>query len=135
MRKPAPPRDIPPPLELECLKALWRIGDGTVKDVRVVLTENRHLAYTTVMTVLDRLVKRGTVQRKRTGRSFTYTPRVGREAVRTLAVKELVDSFFDGSADQLVNYLATAYTAKRDLSVDEESEPDLVTNSLETELL
>jgi len=108
MRKPGPPREIPPPLELECLKALWRIGDGTVKDVRQVLIEHRNLAYTTVMTVLDRLVRRGSVERQKRGRSFVYTPRLGREELRRLAVKELVDSFFDGSTEQLVAYLRSA---------------------------
>jgi predicted transcriptional regulator len=87
------------------------------------------------MTVLDRLVKRGTVHRKKTGRSFTYTPRVGREALRTLAVKELVDAFFDGSAEQLLNYLETAYAERAVTSTNHQPEPVAVTNSLDTELL
>lgn len=44
MRRPAPPRDIPPPLELECLKALWGLGEGSVRDVRKILVANRNLA-------------------------------------------------------------------------------------------
>lgn len=108
MRKSGAPREIPPPLELECLKALWKIGDGTVKDVRQVLIEHRNLAYTTVMTVLDRLVRRGSVERQKCGRSFVYTPRLGREELRRLAVKELVDSFFDGSTEELIAYLRGA---------------------------
>jgi predicted transcriptional regulator len=107
MPRSRPARDIPPPLELECLKALWRIGDGTVKDVRKVLTEQRNLAYTTVMTVLDRLVRRGGVERRKEGRAFVYTPRVGRDELRRLAVEELVDSFFDGSKEALLAYLAS----------------------------
>ena len=105
MRKPAPPRDIPPPLELECLKALWRLGEGTVKDVREVLTENRRLAYTTVMTVLDRLVRREAVGRRKTGRAFVYAPLKERDALRKIAVRELVDCFFDGSHEALLEYL------------------------------
>jgi predicted transcriptional regulator len=108
MRKRGAPRDIPPPLELECLKALWSIGEANVKDVRLVLTENRNLAYTTVMTVLDRLVKRGGVERRNVGRSFLYAPLVTRDTLRRLAVKELIDSFFDGSGDQLLAYLRNA---------------------------
>lgn len=112
MRKSGAPREIPPPLELECLKALWKIGDGTVKDVRQVLIEHRNLAYTTVMTVLDRLVRRGSVERQKCGRSFVYTPRLGREELRRLAVKELVDSFFDGSTEELVAYLRRGAVAE-----------------------
>jgi BlaI family penicillinase repressor len=105
MRRPAPRREIPPPLELECLKALWGLGQGRVRDVREVMVGNRNLAYTTVMTVLDRLEKRGGVTRRKEGRYFLYTPNVSREELRGFAVKELVDTFFDGSADALLAYL------------------------------
>ena len=98
-------REIPPPLELQCLKALWELGEANVKDVRRVLTINRKLAYTTVMTVLDRLERRGGVRRRKIGRSFVYTPMLSRESLRRLALKEFVDSFFDGSTDSLKNYL------------------------------
>jgi BlaI family penicillinase repressor len=106
MRRPAPPRDIPPPLELECLKALWGLGHGSVRDVRQVLVGNRNLAYTTVMTVLDRLEKRGGVTRHKQGRAFIYEPKISREALRQFAVKELVDAFFDGSENALMHYLS-----------------------------
>ena len=105
MRKQGPPREIPPPLELECLKALWRLREGSVKDVRQVITENRHLAYTTVMTVLDRLAKRGRVERRKVGRAFVYVPTVEREELRRLAVKDLVETHFAGSYDALLAYL------------------------------
>jgi BlaI family penicillinase repressor len=105
------PREIPPPLELQCLKALWQLGEANVKDVRRVLTSNRKLAYTTVMTVLDRLERRGGVRRRKIGRSFVYTPMLSRESLRRLALKEFVDSFFDGSTDSLKHYLEGAAPA------------------------
>ena len=105
MRKAGPPAEIPPPLELECLKALWTLGEGNVKDVREVMTESRNLAYTTVMTVLDRLEKRGKVARRKQGRKFVYTPAVSRDALRRLAVDALIEDFFDGSESQLADYI------------------------------
>jgi predicted transcriptional regulator len=108
------PREIPPPLELQCLKALWQLGEANVKDVRRVLTSNRKLAYTTVMTVLDRLERRGGVRRRKIGRSFVYTPMLSRESLRRLALKEFVDSFFDGSTDSLKHYLDHAVPADPD---------------------
>jgi predicted transcriptional regulator len=104
MRRPAPPRDIPPPLELECLKALWQLGEGNVKDVRDVLAK-RNLAYTTVMTLLDRLVKKGGASRRKVGRYFVYSPSLSREVLQRLAVQELVDAFFNGSREELLAYL------------------------------
>jgi BlaI family penicillinase repressor len=121
MRKPAPPRDIPPPLELECLKALWGIGEGTVRDVREVLVGNRNLAYTTVMTVLERLEKRGGVSRRKHGRSFIYVPKVSQDAIRRYAVKELVDTFFAGSEQALRSYLDNTGTFRRSAMESDDS--------------
>ena len=105
MRKPGRASEIPPPLELDCLRALWRIGEGSVKDVRGVMTEDRNLAYTTIMTVLERLTRRGAVERKKSGRAFVYLPVMGRDQARRLAVKELAATYFEGSVDRLREYL------------------------------
>jgi predicted transcriptional regulator len=98
-------REIPPPLELECLKALWTLGEGNVKDVRQALTGSRRLAYTTVMTVLDRLARKGGVARRKVGRSFVYAPVLSRSVLRRVAVQDLVDRFFEGSQQALIDQL------------------------------
>jgi predicted transcriptional regulator len=97
--------EIPPPLELECLKVLWTLGEGNVKDVRQALTGSRNLAYTTVMTVLDRLTRKGGVARRKVGRSFVYVPVLSRGVLRRLAVQDLVDRFFEGSQAALMELL------------------------------
>jgi BlaI family transcriptional regulator, penicillinase repressor len=79
-----------------------------VRDVRQALVEDRNLAYTTVMTVLDRLEKRGGVSRRKQGRHFLYAPKVSRETLRKLAVQDLAEDFFDGSLEDLRQYLARA---------------------------
>lgn len=105
MRRPGPPREIPPPLELECLKVLWTLGEGNVHDVRQVLSERRALAYTTVMTLLERLVRKGGVTRRKVGRSFVYSPLLNKDLLRRAAVRELVDCFFEGSEVALMDYV------------------------------
>ena len=99
-------REIPPPLELECLSALWRLGQGNVTQVREALLPSRQLAYTTVMTVLERLAGKGMVSREKAGRFFLYSPLRSREEVRALAVTQLVERLFDGSKRSLEEYLA-----------------------------
>jgi predicted transcriptional regulator len=106
-------RAIPPPLELECLKALWSLGEGSVKDVRGTLIRERNLAYTTVMTILDRLAKKQRVVRRKVGRSFVYSPLLSRDELRRLAIRDLVDSFFDGSEHGLIAYLQRGNRAER----------------------
>jgi predicted transcriptional regulator len=105
MRKPAPTRDIPPPLELECLKVLWKLDEASVKDVRSHLAPGRNLAYTTVMTLLERLARKGGASRRKVGRMFVYSPALPRDLLRRLAVDELVNSFFDGSSSELLDFL------------------------------
>ncbi len=98
-------RDVPAPLELDCLKVLWQMGHGSVREVRAALNQNRTLAYTTVMTVLDRLARKGGVARRRVGRSLVYTPLFTRQNLRRVAVQNLVQSLFDGSEEALLEYL------------------------------
>lgn len=114
MRRLSATPEIPPPLELECLKVLWLLGEANVRDVRQALAGQRSLAYTTVMTILDRLARKGSVTRRKLGRSFVYAPVVRRDALRRIAVNELVACFFDGSPDALIDYLrasANGHTA------------------------
>ena len=98
-------RDLPPPLELLCLNALWTLRQGNVQDVRNAVAGKKALAYTTVMTILERLVKRNLVARQKSGRSFVYTPQTTRDSIRRIALKEFVDCHFDGSEEQLMAYL------------------------------
>jgi BlaI family penicillinase repressor len=101
-------RDVPPPLELLCLKALWTLQEGNVKDVQRIVNETRPLAYTTIMTVLERLLRKGKLTRRKVGRAFIYTPQAGRDEMRKAAIRELLDSFFEGSEDQLLAFLGKA---------------------------
>lgn len=98
-------RDVPPPLELLCLKALWSLQRGKVKDVREVVAQSRPLAYTTIMTVLDRLVRKGKLTRQKAGRAFIYAPQTPRDVMRRAAIRELLDGYFDGSEAQLIEFL------------------------------
>jgi BlaI family penicillinase repressor len=98
-------RDVPPPLELLCLQALWSLEEGNVRAVREIVAQTRPLAYTTIMTVLDRLVRKGKLTRRKVGRAFVYSPQMSRDAMRHAAVRELVDGFFDGSEAALAAFL------------------------------
>lgn len=63
------------PLEQAVLELLWaNPGPRSVADVLELLNRDRHLAYTTVMTVLDRLAKKGMVTRERVERAWQYQP-------------------------------------------------------------
>lgn len=62
-------------LEQRILEVLWSTDAAlSVADVHAVLNEERQLAYTTVMTVLDRLAKKGLVTRELVARAWRYRP-------------------------------------------------------------
>jgi predicted transcriptional regulator len=95
----------PSRLELQALKALWTLGSGTVADVRDALEPERELAYTTVLTLLDRLETKGAVQRRKQGRGYIYRPELSREAALERALERVASDFFQGSRERLSAYL------------------------------
>jgi BlaI family penicillinase repressor len=94
------------PLELECLSVLWPLGEGTVRDIHHGLTASRRRAYTTVMTIMDRLEQKGIVARRKVGRAFLYQPKLSAEEARGKAVEKIVEGFFNGSPEALVAHLS-----------------------------
>ncbi len=96
-------------LELSVMEILWAWGGGTVRDV--VHHLDRPLAYTTVMTTLDRLYKKGLLERQKKDRAFRYTPRMSRLEWERARASNLLASFLDGpqpSRDLLISCLVDA---------------------------
>ena len=89
------------------MSALWLLEQATVHEIRAEIEHHRPLAYTTVMTVMDRLARKGIASRQKRGRSHVYRPAIAEQAIRSRAVEKLVNSFFAGSAQKLLEYLRT----------------------------
>ncbi len=98
-------RELPPPLEMACLNALWEMGEGNVEEVRTFVSRSRPLAYTTVLTLLDRLSRRGAVSRRKEGRGFHYQPSIDRDKLRRLALGHLLEHHFNGSLGSLRSFI------------------------------
>lgn len=94
-------------LEREVMDQLWAAEQPlTVRAVHSRLAESRDLAYTTVMTVLDRLTKKGAAQRVREGKAYLYEPVAEREQL----VADLMHEALDGAGDRsaaLVRFVDT----------------------------
>jgi predicted transcriptional regulator len=84
------------PLEQRLLEALWSRGNATVRELLESGVEN--LAYTTVMTTLDRLYKKQLLTREVEGRAFRYAPRVTREELHCEAAGEAFRQLLDSSS-------------------------------------
>jgi predicted transcriptional regulator len=83
------------PLEQRTLEGLWARGSATVRE----LLENDHpaLAYTTLMTTLDRLFKKGLLSRSEEGRAFRYSPRFSRQELHCEAAGQALRQLLDAS--------------------------------------
>ena len=81
-------------LELELMEILWSRPDSSVRDVVDRLA--RPLAYTTVMTTLDRLYKKGLLERSTSQRAFLYSPRLTRQEWERQRAGTLVANFLAG---------------------------------------
>jgi predicted transcriptional regulator len=83
------------PLEERLLEALWQRGDATVREV--VDSACPDLAYTTVMTTLDRLFKKKLLSRQAEGRAFRYSPRCTREELHREAAGQALRQLLNAS--------------------------------------
>lgn len=83
------------PLEQRLLEALWERGASTVRDL--VDGGCRDLAYTTVMTTLDRLYKKNLLTREAEGRAFRYAPRFSREELQREIAAQAFRRLMDAS--------------------------------------
>jgi len=91
------------------MNTLWPLGEATVRDIREHLAERRPRAYTTIMTIMDRLACKGIVERSKRGRAYVYRARLSLKEARSQAVGQLINSFFAGSREALLEQLqATA---------------------------
>jgi predicted transcriptional regulator len=83
------------PLEQRMLDRLWARGSATVREL--VEGGCQDLAYTTVMTTLDRLFKKDLLTRSEEGRAFRYAPRFSREELHRQAASQAFRQFLDAS--------------------------------------
>ena len=88
--------------QLEIMHVVWDGGEVTVTDVWNVLARRRPVARNTVLTLMDRLEKKGWLRRRADGPAHSYTAAVPRAATLGDVVHRLVDAAFAGSPEALV---------------------------------
>ncbi|HET6494756.1 MAG TPA: BlaI/MecI/CopY family transcriptional regulator [Thermoleophilia bacterium] len=92
-------------LEAEILAVVWEQGQTTVRKVYETLRERRQIAYTTVMTVMNNLVKKNLLTQDRSKIAYIYEPAIpGREVARTVLMS-VVDRLLGGQANVAISQL------------------------------
>lgn len=108
------------PLELEVMKVVWECGASSVREVARQM--QRELAYTTIMTTLDRLYKKGLLEREMSDRAFVYAAKVSREEWDRQRAGEMMSGFLTGTAESrhlLLSYLVDAVGSHDAMLLDE----------------
>ena len=102
--------------ELEILKALWELGEGTVREVLAKLgPQGRGWAYTTAQTLLVRLEEKGFVASKKRGRAFVFRPRFTRDELLGRSLDDLAARVCDGKAmPLLLNLVQSSKFSRRE---------------------
>lgn len=93
--------------EWDLLQALWQLDRATAREVAEFLEERRGWAYSTVKTMLDRMVKKGLVDARRVGNVWEYSSALARDEAQRGAWRSFVDTVFGGSMAPALRFLAS----------------------------
>ncbi len=99
-------------LERKTLEEVWRRKETNVRDVVEALNDS--FAYTTIMTTLDRLYKKGYLDRRKDGRAFVYKPLMSREELHVGLAGDVIVSLIDGATKNVEPVLACIVDAVSD---------------------
>lgn len=91
-------------LERDVLNEIWRRGEVTVRDIYLEFDES--IAYTTLMTTLDRLFKKNLLTRRKDGRAFVYLPAVSRTEFEQGIREDVIDGLLGHGAEAVEPLLA-----------------------------
>ncbi|OPH53315.1 transcriptional regulator [Paenibacillus ferrarius] len=97
------------PLEAKIMEILWGTSaELTIKDVQIKLDQDKAINFNTVMTVMNRLVDKGILQKKSVTRSFMYRPVVTREQFMETQSKELTFDLIEEFGSLAVTHMVDA---------------------------
>ncbi len=92
-------------LQLAVMNVVWDLGEATVSAVRDRLAADKELAYTTVLSVMQKLEKGGWLKHRSDGRSYVYLPRRSRGDAERTALRQFTERAFGGDPRVLFQHL------------------------------
>jgi BlaI family penicillinase repressor len=91
--------------EWQVMNALWKRSPATARDLSEYLPKDTNWAYTTLKTMLTRLVAKKAVSERKRGNTSVYEPLISKTKARSKAVLSLVNQAFDGTIGPLMHFL------------------------------
>ena len=87
------------------MRILWSLGEGSVKEIWKRLNPQRDLAYTTVMTVLDKMRRKGILNQHKRGKAYVYTPALRPDEALDGVIEHVVETYFNGSRSDFLRFV------------------------------
>ncbi|UKN00498.1 BlaI/MecI/CopY family transcriptional regulator [Paracrocinitomix mangrovi] len=91
------------PAEEQVMLRLWGLKEATVQDI-INFYPVPKPAYNTTSTIVRILEKKGYIKHKKKGRGYIYLPKISREEYREYLATWLLDNYFDGSNQDIINH-------------------------------
>lgn len=91
--------------EWQIMKALWKHHPATARELTEYFPEDIRWAYTTIKTMLTRLVAKKAVSERKRGNTSVYEPLISRKKARHSALRTLLNQAFDGSVEPFLHFL------------------------------
>jgi predicted transcriptional regulator len=107
------------PLEQDVMDVVWRLRDATVRDVHAELAATREIAYTTVMTTMARLARKGLLLRDTADLAHRYRPVVTRDQYARGAVGDVLTWLLERYPEPAVAYLADVVGEVDDVTLEQ----------------
>ena len=91
--------------EWQIMNALWKKNPATARDLIEHLPKNTNWAYTTIKTMLTRLVTKNAISERKKGNTSVYEPLLSKSKARKNAVLSLMNQAFDGTVGPLMHFI------------------------------
>lgn len=85
-------------LQRAVIEQVWELGEASVHEVRKKLSRTKKLAYTTILTAMQKLEKTGWLEHRSEGKTYVYFPTRTREEAGAKSVRKFIERMFDGNS-------------------------------------
>ena len=85
-------------LQRAVIEQIWELGEASVHEVRKTLSRKKKLAYTTILTAMQKLEKAGWLEHRNEGKTYIYFPTRTREEAGAKSVRKFIERIFDGNS-------------------------------------
>lgn len=103
---------LPSDAELKLLRELWTHGEQSVNDLHERVQDHWPVGYTTILKLLQRMLDKNLVQRRRDGRAHLYRSAVQKASTERKVARSFLQRAFDGSIEQLLQSALPAGRAR-----------------------